>query len=119
MKLIAPFLRIQNQLRIFHWQTASYSQHKAFGKAYDSLGDLVDQFVEVYMGKYGRSRAKIAYNITLDNLGDDYLAIIDSYVGELVELNNHLNSETDSDLLNIRDEMLAELNRLKYLLSLH
>jgi hypothetical protein len=51
MKLISPFLKIQQQLRIFHWQTESYAQHKAFGKAYEALDGLIDDFVEVYMGQ--------------------------------------------------------------------
>jgi DNA-binding ferritin-like protein len=119
MKLFAPFLRIQNQLRIFHWQTESYAQHKAFGKAYEHLDDLIDTFVEVYMGKYGRSKAKLSYNIELENLGNDYHDVIDTYVDYLIDLNNELDTVNDSELLNIRDEMLAELNRLKYLLTLN
>jgi len=119
MKLISPFLKIQNQLRIFHWQTESYAQHKAFGKAYENLDGLIDEFVEVYMGKYGRSKAKLAYNIELDNLSDDYGYVVDSYVEYLTDLTNELDSENDTDLLNIRDAMLGELNRLKYLLTLN
>jgi DNA-binding ferritin-like protein len=118
MKLISPFLKIQNQLRIFHWQTESYAQHKAFGKAYENLDSQIDEFVEVYMGKYGRSKARLAYNIELDNLSEDYGYVVDSYVEYLKDLTNELDPENDTDLLNIRDAMLGELNRLKYLLTL-
>jgi DNA-binding ferritin-like protein len=118
MKLITPFLQIQNQLRIFHWQTESYAQHKAFGKAYEHLDDLIDTFVEVYMGKYGRSKARIAYNIELQNLTEGFMIVVDSFVDYLYSINSELDQEKDSELLNIRDEMLAELNRLKYLLTL-
>jgi DNA-binding ferritin-like protein len=118
MKLFAPFLKIQNQLRVFHWQTESYAQHKAFGKAYEALDTLIDQFVEIYMGKYGRSKAKLTYNIELQNLEDQYLLVIDTYLDHLISLNDELDSVIDSDLLNIRDEMLGELNKLKYLLTL-
>ena len=34
------------------------------------------------------------------------------------EVTEGLNSETDTDLLNIRDEVIAEINRTKYLLKL-
>jgi DNA-binding ferritin-like protein len=118
MKLITPFLKIQQQLRIFHWQTDSYAQHKAFGKAYEEFDDLIDTFVETYIGKYGKVKAKLTYNIELDNLTDNYMTYIDDYITYLISLNNELDSSKDSDLLNIRDEMLAVLNRLKYLLSL-
>jgi len=117
MKLVAPFIRIQEQLRIFHWQAETYAQHKAFGKAYEKFGDLVDDFVEVYMGKNGKLRAKITYNIELDNLNENYNDYINDSIAFLISLSKEL-SEVDTDLLNIRDEMLAVLNRLKYLLSL-
>lgn len=117
MKLISPFLKIQQQLRIFHWQTESYAQHKAFGKAYEELDGLIDDFVEVYIGKYGKVKAKLTYNIELDNLSDNYLTYINDYIKYLTSLSSEL-EEKDTDLLNIRDEMLAVLNKLKYLLSL-
>jgi len=118
MKIISPLIRIQEQLRIFHWQSETFAQHKAFGKAYENLGDLIDQFVEVYIGKYGKIKAKLTYSIELDNFSDNYLDYIANYSDYLLSINNELDSSKDSDLLNIRDEMLAELNQLKYLLTL-
>lgn len=118
MKLIAPFVTLQEQLRIFHWQSDTYAQHKAFGKAYESLGDLIDSFVETYAGKYGKPRARIKYNIPLSNFEGDYIEFIDSGLEFLDDLSNELDASKDSDLLNIRDEMKAVLNQLKYLLTL-
>ena len=36
----------------------------------------------------------------------------------LMDLSNKYDSTRDSDLLNIRDEIMGEINKLKYLLSL-
>jgi len=119
MKLITPFLTILNQIKIFHWQTTSYAQHKAFDKSYDNLSDLVDEFVEVFMGKYGRTKAATHYTIELENYSNDYLAAIDEYISYLIDLTEEVDLGTDTDLLNIRDSMLSELNRLKYLLTLN
>jgi len=118
MKLITPFLKIQNQIRIFHWQTTSYAQHKAFDKAYKNLGDQIDEFVEVFMGKYGRSKASLSYNIELENISENFLEVIDGYISYLINITDELDPIQDTDLLNIRDAMLGELNRLKYLLTL-
>ena len=118
MKLITPFISLQEQLRIFHWQSKTYAQHKAFGKAYENLGDLIDQFVEVYSGKYGVPRAKIKYNVVLENFDGEYSEYLESIIEFLTNLNQEFDSVKDSELLNIRDEMLAEVNRLKYLLTL-
>ena len=118
MNIVSTFLRIQNQLRIFHWQTKSYAQHKAFGKAYEELDGLVDDFIEVFMGKHGRVKAALKYVIELDNFDDASTnEIVDSYIQYLTSLSEDL-LPTDTDLLNIRDEMLAVLHRLKYLLTL-
>jgi len=118
MKLIAPFITLQEQLRIFHWQSDTYAQHKAFGKAYDALGDLIDSFVEVYSGKYGKPRAKLKYSLNLSNFDGDYAEFIDSSIGFLDGFSTEFDANKDSDLLNIRDEMKAVLNQLKYLLTL-
>ena len=71
------------------------------------------------MGKYGRSKAATSYIIELDNLGDDYLEVVDSFISYLIHITNEVDPVNDTDLLNIRDTMLGELNRLKYLLTLN
>lgn len=117
MKLVAPLIKIQQQLRIFHWQSETYAQHKAFGEAYESLNDLIDDFIEAFMGRKGRIKAKITYNIELDNFTENHINYINDYISFLNNLTNELDPE-DTDLLNIRDEMLQVLSKLKYLLTL-
>ena len=36
-KIIVSLIQMQQQMRIFHWQTKSYARHVAFGEAYDTL----------------------------------------------------------------------------------
>jgi len=76
-------------------------------------------FVEVFMGKYGRVESKNGFNIELANYKDiSATDFADKYIDYLVnELPKSL-EESDTDLFNIRDEMLAQLNKLKYLLTL-
>lgn len=118
MNIISPLIRFQEQLRIFHWQTTSYSEHKAFGKAYEALGDLFDQFVETYSGKFSVPRAKIQYEIKLDNYidGTDTLAYLSNFIIYIQQLREELNNSPE--LLNILDEITAEVHHLKYLLTL-
>lgn len=125
---LSRFLSFLNQLKVYHWQTFSYAEHKAFGKAYEDLDELFDQFIEVYYGKYGKNEAST-----------DYYAVAESYVGGpdlsgnagkpkknignkkrelLAYLRKDLLTETDTDLLNIVDEIEASINRLQYLLDL-
>jgi hypothetical protein len=116
---ITTFLTIQAQLRILHWQTKSYAEHKALGKAYEGLDGLIDQFVEVHAGKYGNTLAKNNFQFTAVNYKDaNTMALIDSYIAYLTNELPQVCKEGDTDLLNIRDEMLSVLNRTKFLLRL-
>jgi hypothetical protein len=117
MKFTSTFLRIINQLRIYHWLCSSYAQHKAYGEAYDELSNLVDTFLETYMGKYGKAGTNITFSIELTTSTTNSCEFIDSAISFLTKI-NEIASEEDTDLLNIRDEMLSELNKLKYLLTL-
>jgi len=117
--IVTTLLTLQNQLKIHHWQTKSYAEHQALGGAYDEFSDLIDEFIEVFMGKYGRIESKNGFKIELSNYNDiSPTDFVDKYVDYLVnELPKSL-EKTDTDLLNIRDEMLGQLNKLKYLLTL-
>jgi hypothetical protein len=117
--IVTNLLTLHNQLKINHWQTKKYSEHQALGAAYDEFSDLIDQFIEVLMGKYGRIRGKNGFTIELKDYQDlPTETFVNKYIDYLVsELPKGL-EESDTDLLNIRDEMLSELNKLKYLLTL-
>lgn len=117
--IILNLIKLQNQLRILHWQTESFARHEAFGKTYETLGGLLDELVEVHQGKYGR--IKYPENATIELYNKDAIDI-EEVLKEVVEyLSTAFNAkmqEKDTDCLNIRDEMLAALNKLSYLLTL-
>ncbi len=118
MQIITPLLTLQNTLRVHHWQTKSYAEHKALGKAYEGLDPLIDQFVEVYFGKYGNINAKDSFKLTLENYQPGACKeMIDQFSQYLQNMEKSM-PETDTELLNIRDEMLAVLQQTKYLLRL-
>lgn len=71
------------------------------------------------MGKYGRAKASTHYIIELENFDDNFIVAIDEYIGYLINITDEVDAINDTDLLNIRDAMLGELNRLKYLLTLN
>ncbi len=122
MKLI-NLLAILNQLKVFHWQTKSFAEHEAFGKTYDALNDLIDEFIEVYQGKYGRifpvgDEFQIPLiNYTPDKIDSAMKNIVDYLTSELLNSADY-SPDRNSDLLNLRDEMLANINKLRYLLTL-
>jgi DNA-binding ferritin-like protein len=108
-------IELQTQLRVFHWGTFSHAQHEAFGKTYDSLNDLIDDFVEAFQGVYGR--------ISFDGVSISLLDLEESPVEDFLKLHSDSlksmeDDIPDTNLLNIRDEMLQEINTLLYLLTL-
>ena len=114
------FLESQMQLRILHWQTKGFARHKAFGETYENLDELIDEFVEVSMGKYGRfSLSDSEKTLNLKNITEVELGVfLKTMKGKLIEITSQLSSDKDTDLLNLRDEMLGLVNKLSYLLTL-
>jgi len=119
-ELVIKFVGMQQQFRMLHWQTKSYAKHNAYGGIYESLDGLIDEFIETYMGKYGRVTFENGEGtIVLKNTESlDLNSFIKENISWLKSLTQKLNPENDSDLLNIRDEVMASLNKLRYLLTL-
>lgn len=119
-RIILNLLKLQIQLRILHWQTNSYAQHKAYGKTYESLDLLLDNLVETHQGKRGIIKYGTPAVIEVTNIESisimDVLQEVTDYLS--TEFSNHVDVNLDTDCLNIRDEILSTLNKLKYLLTL-
>jgi hypothetical protein len=52
-EMIQKVFVTRNATHIAHWRTKSYAQHKALGKFYDEIIDLLDSLVEAHMGAAG------------------------------------------------------------------
>jgi DNA-binding ferritin-like protein len=116
------FLEMLMMIKLFHWKTHSYATHKATDQLYDSLNDNMDKFIEVLLGKTG-SRIDLMNNKTISlidlNSQESLKSKIMSLKNYFVSLDNNkaLSTMSNSDLFNIRDEILADLNKFLYLLT--
>lgn len=118
-EIILKLVQIQNQFRFLHWQTFGDAKHRAYGEIYDTLGDLIDTFTEAMMGKYGRPEFESEFSIMFQDIKVmNVQNFLDGITEFLVGMTDQLDSRYDTDLLNLRDEMLTEINKLKYLLTL-
>jgi hypothetical protein len=127
--VMLTFLTIINQVKIYHWQTLSHSRHRATDQLYSELGELVDKFIEVLTGRLiietdnqnyrillTNNLNQVKLNNYIDDKGYKLINNIRSYL-ESDELNLVIGKNTE--LANIRDEMLASVNRVSYLFSLN
>jgi DNA-binding ferritin-like protein len=118
-KIVLTFLEFLNMIKLYHWKTRSYSQHKATDELYARLNENIDKFVEVLLGKDQsriHSMEKHLNLINTDNMSD-IKAHVFEYRNFLSEMNIYFDEKKDSDLLSIRDDLLADINQFLYLLS--
>ena len=116
-KLVIPkFLEMINTIKIYHWKTSSYSTHKATDDLFGNLNTKTDEFVEVMLGKLPSRPNLHLKSIPLRSFTNisSFLKEIDKCKKFLIQIHY---SSNNSDLLNIRDEILGNLNKFTYLLS--
>ena len=105
---------------MYHWQTSSYARHKATDNLLSSLDGLIDKFIEIYQGKFGKfPQGLTTINVrTLndENTASDFLQQCIHFLSNIVDEDNNL-TINDTDLLNIRDEMVGTINQTLYLFS--
>lgn len=115
--IVISMMTIRDQIKLYHWQTRMFSRHKATDDLVAKLDLNIDTFVETYMGKYGRPR--VSNSIRLTNFSE---AAAKTFVErQRVFLSRVLPRKLrgdDTDLLNIRDTILGDLNQVLYLFTL-
>ena len=114
------FFNLREQLKLYHWQTEVFARHQATDIILKELDELIDLFVEVYMGKYGRPNITRTTNtVVVRNMNEKTAT---KFVKEGLEyLQGPLTKSlkgSDTDLTNIRDEMMGNLHKLLYLFTL-
>lgn len=119
-EIVKVMLTLRNQVKIYHWETKVFSRHKATDDLVDKLDDNIDKFVEVYIGKYGRPTLTTKTGtIRIHNFTDRMAPLFLKAATEWLTNNlPALLKKEDTDLLNIRDEILADLNQTLYLFTL-
>jgi len=116
--MVTMFLQMLNTVKLYHWKTSSYAQHKATDELYSNLNSTIDTFVEIMLGKTG-GRVNLTGTKTIPLL--DYTDVsgfkreVEMYKDYLIGL--QVDGHRDTDLLNVRDEILGHLNQFTYLLT--
>lgn len=118
--IILFFMGMLTTVKLYHWKTMSYATHKATDELYDDLNKYVDEFVEVLIGHKDGVRATLPKkSMKLYDCAslDEFKRKIETYKQVLMDFTFRFGGKKNTDLLNIRDEILAVLNKTLYLLS--
>lgn len=117
--IVRYMLQMLMTVKLYHWNTFSYSVHKATDDLYGELNTLIDQFVEILLGKTKREIIETK-TLLLKTFKDNksFEKEIETYKKYMVNLGEIFNEKENSDILNVRDEILATLNKISYLLTL-
>jgi DNA-binding ferritin-like protein len=119
---IKRMFAFQHSVKMLHWRTKSYSIHKATDKLLNVVPQLIDQFVESYLGKYGKTSDNIMSNSftvkikSFSPTGQNATTYIKSHVDFLTAVRKKLGTD---ELVNILDEMTSALDQTMYLLQLN
>lgn len=122
-EITVMFMEILMMVKLYHWKTNKYAQHKATDDFYGSLNNNMDTFIETLMGKTGMRidllKKKTINLIDLSNMGQ-FKAKLIGFRDYLIRMDNmsFIKSSPNTELLNIRDEIVGDINKLLYLLTL-
>lgn len=118
-QLVQQLLEMLMTVKMYHWRTHSYAQHKATDELYEKLNKNIDTFVEVYLGKEEDRLHEMDERLPLYNFAKetDFRKKMHAYRQMLHDMNHIFKPETDSDLLTVRDELLINVNQFLYLMS--
>lgn len=119
-RIVQFFFHAVLNIKLYHWQTRRYPRHMSSDALFTALLESMDKFIETYIGRYKRPKFNEAFEVNVTQFSDDEIKdLLKEYVAFLTnELPQHLDIEADTDLLNIRDDILGTINKTLYLFTL-
>jgi DNA-binding ferritin-like protein len=117
--IVKVFLEMMHMIKLYHWKTHSYAQHKATDELYSKLNENIDKFVEVLLGKSSHRVKMMETKMKMYDLEDkmELKEHIFEYRQFLIDMDRCFSPKKDSDLFSLRDDILGDLNQFLYLLS--
>ena len=116
--IVLRFMHYLNTIKLYHWKTSSFAKHEATDKLYASLNTDIDRFVEQMLGKRGnRLDFSNIKSIPINEITNDKQIVkeMQEFKNFLVNIHYKLPNMSNSDLLNIRDDILGSINEFLYL----
>jgi hypothetical protein len=119
-QMVRMFLDMLNTVKLYHWKTRSYAQHKATDELYGRLNENIDKFVEVLLGKTETRIRMVEKKLNMIDSAstEDFKDRVYEYREFLTsDLNRIFKGKGNSDILSVRDDILVDLNQFLYLMT--
>lgn len=113
------FMFVRDQMKLYHWTTNNYSRHIASDAFVDNLSLKMDTFMEVIQGTENK-RLNIKNNSKFNfkrETDKSIIVLLEDFKEWLsFDLPKYINKK-NTDLFNIRDDILSDVNNTLYLFT--
>lgn len=118
INFIQANMNFLNDIKAYHWQTKSYSEHENLQEFYEKFDELNDRFVETWQGKtHQRVNFSAELRPGIMNYADNKQVC--SEVCKTSDRINEIYKEVDGpDLHSILEDMLEQTSQLCFHLTL-
>lgn len=113
------FFSFRDQLKIYHFQAGTYNRHTTSDILVDKITVQMDLFLETLQGSR-KVRMKIPSKNTIkfsNQTDKSIIKILKGFVNWLVNILPKYLKKSETDLLNVRDEILQNVNQTLYLFT--
>jgi hypothetical protein len=131
MTLATELLSFRHSIKHIHWSTDSYAIHKATDGYLIKLDGLIDRIIETYSARYGKPMASKALSPAASKAASvkavdvkiimypSFSIALELFAKQFLQTDfeRYINKSLDTDLVNLRDELLSETMTALYLSS--
>jgi len=115
---LIKLMAYRNQLRMNHWQTTSYSEHKLTDDAIETLTESIDAIGETALGTLGRPQI----NTTTTNISDINIVstktVLETVCSDVKEMLAEYKVTEYEGIIALLGELDAGINKYKFLSTL-
>lgn len=119
-KMFKLVLRLQGNIKLYHWNTSSYNRHLISDQLYNDLDPALDKFIELLLAKQDRKQSYQAISISYQIMTDEqfYMYMKQFYKAFIELIDKMFDAKHDGDIMNIKDEILVAVNQAVYLMKM-
>ena len=116
---IATYLiYVRDSVKFYHWSTKCFARHKASDEFVNRLTENTDNFIEILQGYKNKRLILPKVKYQYKNESDESIVIfLKEYRVWLIEVLPKYLDKKNTDLNNIRDSMLGDVNQILYLFT--